>query len=95
MRRSIGDVKIATVVFTLHGGPGFVYSPRLAIRRRSSVVERILGKAEVQGSNPCRGTMAEGLGAIPRMRPPRIQTRHRSSNFTRALLTGMVNWPMI
>ena len=27
-----------------------------AIRRDSSVVERILGKAEVQGSNPCRGT---------------------------------------
>ena len=44
-------------VFTLPVASGFGYSPRLVIRRRSSVVERILGKAEVQGSSPCGGTI--------------------------------------
>ena len=37
------------------------YTPRLVFRRRSSVVERILGKAEVGGSIPLGGTTFLGL----------------------------------
>ena len=53
-------VKRRPADLTLHATGNDRYSARL--RRDSSVVERILGKAEVQGSNPCRGTMAEGFG---------------------------------
>ena len=42
--------------------PGFRYQARLVFRRRSSVVERILGKAEVVGSIPPGGTIPEPQG---------------------------------
>ena len=57
MRRGAKTVKSMADVFALHGGVGFGYSPRLAFRRRSSVVERILGKAEVVSSILPGGTI--------------------------------------
>ena len=54
VRRGASRVKPSTRDLRLHDAARARYRPRL--RRDSSVVERILGKAEVQGSNPCRGT---------------------------------------
>ncbi len=65
---------LSHTVFTLPVASGFGYSPRLVIRRRSSVVERILGKAEVQGSSPCGGTITTRRfgGAFFCAKPPII-----------------------
>ena len=51
------QVKRSFCILGLSTGDGFGYSPRLAFRRRSSVVERILGKAEVGSSILPGGTM--------------------------------------
>ena len=48
VRRGVPPVKRHTLDLGLHAAPGSRYSARL--RRRSSVVERILGKAEVGSS---------------------------------------------
>jgi hypothetical protein len=64
VRRGASPVKRLALDFVLPAAPGYRYSARL--RRRSSVVERILGKAEVSGSSPDGGTMfpqaIDGLG---------------------------------
>ncbi len=76
LRRNHPGVKRPKGELALHAAARDRYRPRL--RRGSSVVERILGKAEVQGSNPCRGTISRGPGQ--RSRPPcliQVQaTRH-------------------
>lgn len=65
------QVKRSFFILGLHSGGGFGYSPRLAFRRRSSVVERILGKAEVGSSILPGGTMFpqrfQGVGETPRL----------------------------
>jgi hypothetical protein len=59
--------RCAQALFRLHAVADVGYSPRLAFRRRSSVVERILGKAEVGSSILPGGTIgpkpSQGFGA--------------------------------
>ena len=68
------QVKRSFFILGLHSGDGFGYSPRLAFRRRSSVVERILGKAEVGSSILPGGTMFpqrfQGVGETPTPQNP-------------------------
>ena len=63
MRRLVHRVKFDIFDFAL--GPARIvgYSARLAFRRRSSVVERILGKAEVGSSILPGGTTSPSVGA--------------------------------
>ena len=75
VRRLVHRVKGDCRDFALGPARGVGYSARLAFRRRSSVVERILGKAEVGSSILPGGTTTSSVGAPGLNRPQRCPDR--------------------